>query len=34
VECFITEITGIETLSPIERVYVDDEYPENWYKAI
>jgi predicted DNA-binding protein with PD1-like motif len=33
-ECFITEITGIETLSPVERVYVDDEYPENWYKKI
>ena len=32
-ECFITEIKGIETLSPIERVYVDDEYPENWYKT-
>jgi predicted DNA-binding protein with PD1-like motif len=33
-ECFITEIKGIETLAPVERVYVDDEYPENWYKAI
>jgi len=33
-ECFITEITGIETLAPIERVYVDDAYPENWYKTI
>ena len=33
-ECVITEITGIETLSPVERVYVDDEYPENWYKKI
>jgi predicted DNA-binding protein with PD1-like motif len=33
-ECFITEIEGIETLSPVERVYVDDEYPENWYKAV
>jgi len=33
-ECFITEIKGIETLAPVERVYVEDEYPENWYKAI
>jgi len=31
-ECFITEIKGIETLAPVARVYEDDEYPENWYK--
>jgi hypothetical protein len=33
-ECFITEILGIENLPPKERVYEDDEYPENWYKEI
>ncbi len=33
-ECFITEITGIESLSPLERVYKDNVYPENWYKPI
>jgi predicted DNA-binding protein with PD1-like motif len=33
-ECFITEIKGIDTLAPVERVYEDDEYPENWYKAV
>jgi len=33
-ECFITEIVGIETLPPEERVYEDDEYPENWYQTI
>jgi predicted DNA-binding protein with PD1-like motif len=33
-ECFITEITGIENLAPVDRVYDDDEYPENWYKSI
>jgi len=33
-ECFITEIKGIETLAPVARVYEDDEYPENWYKPV
>ena len=33
-ECFITEILGIENLPPKERVYEDDAYPENWYKTI
>ena len=32
-ECFITEILDIETLPPEERVYEDDEYPENWYRS-
>ena len=34
VECFITEILGIETIPPVERVYEDDEYPENWYRSV
>jgi len=33
-ECFITEIKGIENLAPKVRVYEDDEYPENWYRTI
>jgi predicted DNA-binding protein with PD1-like motif len=33
-ECFITEILGIENLAPKVRVYEDDEYPENWYKSL
>ena len=33
-ECFITEILDIETVPPVERVYEDDQYPENWYRAV
>lgn len=33
-ECFITEIVGIENVAPVDRVYEDDEYPENWYRSI
>ena len=33
-ECFITEIVGIENLAPVDRVYEDDQYPENWYRSI
>jgi hypothetical protein len=25
---------GIETLAPVQRVYADDAYPENWYKEV
>ena len=33
-ECFITEIKGIENLAPKTRVYKDNEYPENWYQTL
>jgi predicted DNA-binding protein with PD1-like motif len=33
-ECFITEILGIENIPPVERVWEDDEYPENWYRSV
>ena len=33
-ECFITEILGIENIPPVERVWEDDEYPENWYRTV
>ena len=33
-ECFITEILGIENIPPVERVWEDDVYPENWYRSV